>query len=131
MGLFGLFKKKAPADKTVSWLNDVDKCYTSAMISKNTACLQNYMTRTCLVRISESVRNQEKPYSGIERYKHVNWLLVEDSEARKVYKKLVTYDNIKMGQGIVAAVGDSYSELWEVFVNGNQYQINSIRRVAV
>lgn len=130
MGFFDFFKKKAPVDKTISWLTDVDALYTKALISKNTVCLQNCMTRTCLVKTSERVRNEEKPYSGIERYKHVNWVLEEENSEKRVYKKVVTYDNIKMAQGIVAAVGDSYSELWEVFIVGNKYQINSIRRVA-
>lgn len=125
MGLFGSFKKK-PQDRLVSFLTEADGAYTRAFQVKNVAGLEKYFTRKALSKIMERVRLSEKAYSGLERYKHVNWKKMSDS----LFIKEVTYDDVQISKGVKAPVGDSYNEEWTVIVNSNEIRVDAIRRLA-
>ena len=128
MGLFSAFTK-SPEKSDISWLEKVDDAYAHAFQVKNATGLENYLTRTCLVRQMERIRASEKAYSGISRYQHTTWTLDSKSDNGTYYIKKVTYDQIKMSHGVVAAVGDEYSERWLVVTDNGNKKVAEIRRI--
>lgn len=129
MGLFG-FGAKASVDKSVvGFLKDVDVVYTKALLVKQPAMLEKYMTRSCLIKQAEKIRVGERAYAGLERYKHVTWKHVSSDATTFVYNKEVTYDDIKMSHGIVVPVGDSCNERWTVILEDDKYKVSEIRRL--
>lgn len=126
LGLFGgLFKA---ADTHVGFLDKADAAYTKAFQTKNTAGLDTYFTRACLTKLLERIRMSEKAYSGLERYKHVNWKKLSDDGTTSVYMKNVTYDNVQISKGISAAVGSNYCERWTIVVEKGAQKVSEIRR---
>ena len=130
MGLFSFFKKKASNDNAqVDWLNKVNLAYQRAFQVKNATGLADYLTRTCLVKMMERIRMGEKSYSGLVRYQHTNWVKGEVTPERTVWNKEVTYDQIKISQGIIAPVGDNCTEEWVVVNEDGVNKISEIRRL--
>ncbi|MCM1218889.1 MAG: hypothetical protein NC548_30775 [Lachnospiraceae bacterium] len=128
LGLFGgLFKAQ---DKHVSFLDKADDAYTRALQTKNAAGLDAYFTRACLSRMLERIRMSEKAYSGLDRYKHVEWKKLDDDGQVSHYVKTVTYDNVQISKGISAAVGQSYTERWTLVTEKGGTKISEIRRSA-
>lgn len=127
MGLLG--RKKPKQDAQLGWLNKVDAAYQRAFQVKNVACLSEYLTRTCLMLMMEKVRLGEKAYSGLDRYRHVNWVKGEVTPDKVCWTKMVTYDQIKMSHGIVVPVGDENNEVWVVVQENGQNKVAEIRRV--
>lgn len=132
MGFFSLGGggKKSEKSEVIKWLEEVDSAYARAFQVKNVSGLANYLTRSCLSKQSEVVRLGEKEYSGLARYKHVDWVKGALTESGLVYTKKVTYDHIKMSHGIYAAVGDDYIEEWVLVKESGVQKVASIRRVA-
>lgn len=131
MGLFSFGGNKKPEKSgVVGWLNEVDQAYSRAYQVKNVTGLANYLTRTCLSKQMELVRLGEKEYSGLARYKHVDWVKGSLTNEGLVYLKKVTYDHVKMAHGISAAVGDDYTEEWILIKENGVQKVASIRRVA-
>ena len=130
MGLFDSLKKSKSDNAYIRFLNKVDAAYTKAYQIKNASSLEPFCTRSCLVKQVERVRAGEKAYSGLERYKHVAWELLEETVSAINYKKVVTYDQIKISQGIVAPVGDNYEEVWVIDIANDPMKISEIRRLA-
>lgn len=128
MGFLGLFTKTSE-DSFIVWLNKVDKAYETAFCTKNAKELERYMTRGCLLKQMDRIRASEKAYSGLSRYVHTDWKLEEKNNEMVCYVKQVTYDQIKMSHGIVAAVGDEYSEKWYITGNGENRRVSEIRRI--
>ena len=130
MGFFDVFKKSNTSkDNIVMWLEAVDNAYSRAFQVKNAVGLGEYLTRGCLVKQMERIRMNEKAYAGLERYKHVKWEKSSSSNDVVVYFKIVTYDQVKMSRGIVAPVGDNYTERWEIIVENGLRKVAEIRRV--
>lgn len=130
MGFFDIFKKSGnTGDNIVLWLNSVEAAYTKAFQVKNAVELGEYLTRACLVKQMERIRVGEKAYAGLERYKHLKWEKVSIKDSVAIYHKIVTYDQVKMSRGIVAAVGDDYREEWEIVIENGLRKVNSIRRL--
>lgn len=130
MGFFDLFKKgSASKDNITVWLNAVEDEYAKAFQVKNAQNLGEYFTRSCLIKQMERIRVGEKAYAGLERYKHIKWEKVSSTNDVAVYNKIVTYDQVKMSRGIVAAVGDNYTEQWEIVVENGLRKVNAIRRL--
>lgn len=130
MGLFDSLKKSKVDNAYISFLTKADAAYTKAYQIKNASNLEQFCTRGCLVKQVERVHSGEKAYSGLERYKHVVWELVGETVSNISYKKVVTYDQIKMSQGIVAPVGDAYEEVWVIDIANGPMKISEIRRLA-
>ena len=124
MGLFSFFAKK-PVDRLVSFLSEADLAYTRAFQVKNVAGLEKYFTRKALSKLMERVRLSEKAYSGLERYKHINWQKINDS----MYLKIVTYDDVQISKGVKAPVGESFNEEWVLVTNGNDTRVDAVRRI--
>lgn len=127
MGLFS-FKKSPSKGAQLNWLETVDAAYAKAFAIKNVAGLEEYFTRTCLSKLMQRVRLGEKAYSGLARYQHTSWVKVADNGETMQFKKTVTYDQIKMSQGIVASVGEGYIELWTVVKENGIDKVSEIRR---
>lgn len=131
MGLFSFGGGHKPEKSgVVAWLEEVDQAYTRAFQVKNVTGLANYMTRTCLSKQMEQVRLGEKEYSGIARYRHIDWVKGALTNEGLVYIKKVSYDHVKMSHGISAAVGDDYTEEWVLVKENGVNKVASIRRVA-
>lgn len=124
MGLFSCFKK-GQKDKLVSFLSEADLAYTKAFQVKNVAGLEKYFTRKAVSKIMERVRFSEKAYSGLERYKHIDWKKINDN----VYIKIVTYDNVKISKGVTAPVGDAFNEEWTLVTIDTGAQVDAVRRL--
>lgn len=126
MGLFG--KKTDSGGGILSWLNEVDKCYSLAFQTKNIGQLQNYVSRDCAVDLIDKIRAGEKAYAGLDRYKHVQWFKKSADGDTVTFIKDVHYDHVKFSQGVVAPVGDDHKEKWVVQINPSMC-VNEIRRV--
>lgn len=132
MGLFGFLKggNKPVASGTVGWLQKADAAYTYAMQSRDVSQLDTYFTRSCIQKIAEQARMQEKLYSGLDRYRHTNWAEVTQSEGSSTWLKEVTYDNVEMSHGVTVPVGDNYREHWIIVIDTQSQKISEIRRVS-
>ena len=128
MGLFGgLFK--AP-DKNLGFLDKAEIAYTRAFQTKNAAGLDTYFTRACLTKMLERMRMSEKAYSGLERYKHVEWKKLDEDDSSVHYLKTVTYDNVQVSKGISVPVGTAFTERWTLVVENKITKVSEIRRSA-
>lgn len=127
MGLFGFSKPKK--DAQVAWLDKVDAAYQRAFQTKSAAGLEEFMTRQCLVRLLERIRMGDKAYSGLERYRHVDWAKGECTPTSVTFIKKVTYDQIQMSKGIIVPVGDESTENWVIVQENGISKVNEIRRV--
>ncbi len=128
MGFFRK-KKKIKADPQIAWLNKVDAAYQRAFQVKNVSGLVEYLTRPCLSIMMERVRLGEKAYSGLDRYRHVNWVEGEVAQDSAYWVKEVTYDQIRMSHGIVVPVGDEGRESWLVIKEDGNRKVSEIRRL--
>lgn len=127
MGLFSGFGKKSPKSR-IAWLNKVNDVYMKAFVIKNATLLQDYMTRTCLVKTMERVRLNEKAFSGLSRYQNTSWTLGTSSAEEEVWLKTMTYDDIKMSHGIVVPMGTAEREEWQIVDVDGSWKVNNIRR---
>lgn len=129
MGFFG--KLMGGGGKQVSLLEEADAALTKAFETKNVAGLDKYFTRSCLPKLAERIRAREKLYSGIARYRHIEWTKLEESDGKTFYKKSVTYDNIQISKGISAPVGTDHEERWTVIVDTDgSTKVSEVRRVS-
>lgn len=127
MGLFSAIKKQPKVDSgALKWLESADALYTKALQTHNMSGLEKYFDRSVYRMIAEQLRHNDKVYSGLERYKHVNW---EEKETG-VYIKIVTYDQMQISKGIQAKVGDDYKEEWCLAKTPDGTRVTKIRRVA-
>ena len=90
--------------------------------------LADDFTRTCLVKVMERVRLNEKAFSGLARYQHTNWTLGTASDLEEVWIKIVTYDDVKMSHGVVVPMGTTEREEWQLILENNKWKVNNIRR---
>ena len=128
LGLFGgLFKAQ---DKHVGFLERADDAYSKAFQTKSAAGLDAYFTRACLSKMLERIRMSEKAYSGLDRYKHVEWKKLDENDVETHYLKTVTYDNVQISKGISAPVGTPHSERWTLVMEKGVQKVSEIRRSA-
>lgn len=126
MGLFG--KRKDEPVGLVKFLTEADKALSLAYQTKRIQPLEAYVDQACARRVMERMRSNEKEYSGIDRYKHVNWSKQLGSGDSVKYIKSVTYDHVKLSQGVIAPVGIDYKEEWTV-IDGQSPKVVDIRRL--
>lgn len=123
-------RKKTKTDTQTDWLYKVDSAYQRAFQVKNVTGLSEYLTRQCLSNMMERVRFGDKAYSGLDRYRHVQWVKGEIEENNTHWIKEVTYDQIRMSHGVVVPVGDECCEEWIVVVENGRNLVSSIRRIS-
>lgn len=125
----GLFSKKSDTPTGLTaFLADADKALSKALQTKQIAPLQQYVDQNCARRIMARIRQDEREYAGLERYKHVDWAKIGSSGDTAKYKKSVSYDHVKLSRGVVAPVGIDYVEEWTV-VTGDKPRVTDIRRL--
>lgn len=123
------FKKKKPQKSYLQqWLTDADSAYAKAFLEKNIRKFEPYASRKVLSKLMEDIRLGETAYAGLERYKHVKWYKVSDTEPL-TFRKEVTYDHIKVAYGVIAPVGDDFTEEWTLSKQESTYQVTSIKRL--
>lgn len=130
--MFGIFKHKLKTPNGSSnsnFLDKVDSAYQKAFDRQNPSFLEDYMTRRCLVLISEKIRHNKCSNAGVSRYRHVNWVKVASEPDCYVYRREVTYDDIRISYGIVVPVGDATTELWEIRNIDSKNLVSDIRGV--
>ena len=128
MGLFSSFKKGGSnvSNSTLNWLNDADEAYLKAFNTSSMAGCEKYFSRDVYRKIAEDVRRLGKTYSGITRYRHVTWKMVEQG----VYQRIVTFDQMQISKGIQAKVGDDSTEEWSLGATDDGTKVTKIRRVS-
>lgn len=125
----GWFKKKETRSELLIWLEKADAAYAQSYQLKDIKPLQSYVERTCALNIMQSIRSSEKAYSGLERYKHVNWSKSSETSDVAVYTKVVKYDHVKLSHGVVAPVGVDYTEEWVIALQP-ALKVREIRRLS-
>ena len=126
--MLGLFRKRSAPDTLYTWLHRVDKEYATAVHSKQPNIIGGYLSRDCFNSLLTYIKSNDEVYSGIDRYKHVEFKEISRTTNQASLLKEVTYDHIQIRKGIRARVGDDYKEVWEVALQPRR-EVLSIRRV--
>lgn len=126
--MFGLFKKESKSNIN-SWIKTVDEAYNDAFETHDMSTLSKYVTRELAAELFQSIRSNQKVYSGLSKYRNVNWKKESEDTSRLTMLKIVTYDHIKVTRGIIANVGDDFTERWIILKHDNGMTLSSIRRV--
>lgn len=131
MGLFNFLfgNSEKSTNQMVKWLNEADAAYNRALQCKNARGLETYFTRDCLSRLYEIIRLSERPYQGLDRYKHTEWTEELTDNQSSTWIKDVTFDNVRMSHGVTVPVGDDYHERWKIVIDMTCNKISDIRRI--
>ena len=129
--LFGLGKKKGPeqdnrsnlARSLVEHLNKVDEEYMKSFAVKSVRGLQDYVSRECAVKISQSVFAIGTRYFGADKFRTTTWTLFKEDGSILTIQKVVTFDKVRVGGAMSINVADSYRELWTVNVERRGHPI--------
>lgn len=125
--MLGIFKKKTTKNLN-TWLDDVNKAYDIAFETHDISKLSEYVTRELAVELFQRIRSGQKVYSGLSKYRHTTWRKEQEDSASILILKIVTYDHIKVTRGIIANVGNDFTERWTILKDNGKLLISNIRR---
>lgn len=123
-------KKKKESNKFEEFLNTVDKEYMLAYATKSPQrLLQHYMSRKCIIKISQSIFSVGSRYFGAEKFRNTKWIQEEVIGNSIKVRKEVSFDKIKVAGSLRIEVADDYREEWMVLLDGDKYIVTDIKKI--
>ena len=130
MGLFSIFKKNQEDGSMSSHLRGVletvDELYMEAHATKSTKQLQAYLSRDCLVKVSQSVYSIGTRYFAAPKFRNTKWTILENVDDVLKIEKDVVFDKVLVGGKVSVAVANSYREIWTVDTSKRNVVITDI-----